>query len=315
MSQPIHLIGGCGSSGTTLLAYLLDGMHDLRSGPESGLFHHRILYNAQSFPTALQNCLEDRAPTRNIVVNRLQVPLVPRVFFMDREFYGLANPDSEQELRSNGLELGTFLDFIQHRMAVTQSIQEPFTWIDQTPKNCIAAREFLMSRPQACFIHLIRDGRDVMLSLARRWAREAPGHPAGTYLGAAAARWTYDVTQAKRAASLPGYLEIRYEDLVQSPLTTLNRILDHLGRPPTTKEAIELHKSPSAAAAGERFHGGRKQSWGAQPGQAIQTTGVGRWRREMNPAIVDKLIDFQFTIPGDERAYHFGQVLESTHYD
>ena len=314
MSNQIHLIGGCGSSGTTLLAYLLDGTHDLRSGPESGLFHHRILYTSDSFSTALKTCLADQAPTRNLVVNRLQVPLIPRIFFMDRGFYGLAQSDSEHQLQANGHDLEHFLDFIQKQMATTQSIQEPFAWVDQTPKNCIAAREFLTWKPNAHFIHLIRDGRDVMLSLARRWAQEAPGHPAGTYLGAAAARWTYDVTQARRATSLPGYLEIRYEDLVQRPLQTLNRILEHLGRPPTTANAIEHHQSPSATSAGERFHGGRKQSWGAQPGQRIQATGVGRWQREMNPAIVDKLLNFQFTVPGDERNYHFGEVLESTNY-
>ena len=134
-------------------------------------------------------------------------PIDTACFFMDREFYGLAQPDSEHHLRANGHELEHFLDYIQKRMAKTQSIQEPFAWVDQTPKNCIAAREFLTWRPNAHFIHLIRDGRDVMLSLARRWAQEAPGHPAGTYLGAAAARWTYDVTQASTSdfpARLPG---------------------------------------------------------------------------------------------------------------
>ena len=314
MTAEVHLIGGCGSSGSTLLAWLMDGMHDLRSGPESGLFHHRALYTELDFPAALTTCLEHRAWTRSLVVNQLKVPLVPRVFFMDREFHGLAQPESPRQLMEAGQSMDALVDFVLARFAEQHSVHTPFAWIDQTPKNCVAALEFLQWRPHARFIHLIRDGRDVMLSLARRWAREAPGHPPSTYLGAACARWTFDVAQARRAAEHPGYLEVTYEDLVHHPLKTLNQIFAHLDRPAITQARLDAHRSPSAEAAGERFHGGRKQTWTAQPGQAIQTTGVGRWKTQLPAPLLAQLRGLVFDVPDDERRYCFGDQLEACGY-
>jgi hypothetical protein len=314
LTKEVHLIGGCGSSGSTLLAWLLDGSHDLRSGPETGLFHHRELYTATDFPAALRGCLEDEAWTRSLVVNRLKVPLVPRVFFMDREFHGLGEPDSPRRILEAGQSMDALVNFVLTQFAQKHAIDSPVAWVDQTPKNCVAALEFLQWRPQARFIHLLRDGRDVMLSLARRWAREAPGHPPSTYLGAACARWTFDVVQARRASDQPGYLEVTYEDLVHHPLRTLNRILEHLKRPAISQSLLDQHQSPSAAAAGERFHGGRKQTWGAQPGQAIQTTGVGRWKKQLPGPLLDKLSPLVFDVPGDDHRYCFGEQLQACGY-
>jgi hypothetical protein len=314
MTAEIHLIGGCGSSGSTLLAWLLDGLHDLRSGPETGLFHHRELYTSEDFPLSLGACLDDRAQTLSLGVNQLKVPLIPRVFFMDRDFHGLAQPDSEKRMQEAGTSLDAFLDFVLSQTTRTQGMAEPMAWVDQTPKNCIAAREFLEWRESARFIHLLRDGRDVMLSLARRWAQEAPGHPGATYLGAAAARWTFDIAQARRAVDLPGYLEVRYEDLVEAPLFTLNRILAHLGRRPIDEPTLENHQSPSALASGERFQGGAKDSWSASPGQEISTRGVGRWKRHLQPTVVERLMNFSFQLPEHTQRYCFGEQLEICGY-
>ena len=134
------------------------------------LFHHRILYNAQSFPNPSTELPgrpgPNTQPRQSFTSSTGPVPLLWTVSSMDWP------PDSEQELRSNGLELGTFLDFIQHRMAVTQSIQEPFTWIDQTPKTA-SLHEYSHVETPGLF-HSRSETADVMLSLARRWREKHP---------------------------------------------------------------------------------------------------------------------------------------------
>ena len=314
----LHLIGGCGSSGTTLLAHILHGLRDIRTGPEMGLFHHRSLYEAEGFRQNLYRLLAGQGARVGMAVDKLDLPLVPSVFFMDREYYGVHGIDDEYAMFEAAQDLPSLLRWVKGRMALQQGIQEPFVWLDQTPKNAIAAKEFLDNFPGSTFIHLVRDGRDVMLSLARRYAQEAPGHSESTYLTVGMARWAYDTTQALRARHLPGYMEVRYEDLVSNPLRSVNAILARFGRAPVQQGDLDaaVARSPSAA-----FTGGAKPTWGMHPGQAISSRSVGRWRTALSAGFVEKVKAFHYTLAVDlpngestPTVYHFGQQLQRLGY-
>lgn len=83
--------------------------------------------------------------------------------------------------------------------------------------------------PEARFIHMIRDGRDLALALP---AEISPEDAAG--------RWIWTIAQARRQAqNLPHYREIRYEDLLAAPGKVLDEICDFL----------ELAREPGPAAA------------------------------------------------------------------
>ncbi len=314
MNAPLdfHLVGGCGSSGTTLLAYLLDGLHDLRSGPELGACHHRALFRPEGFTRTLHALLTNRVEPTGLPVGELFVPLVPQVFLMDREFYGMPELDDAVAMLEACLEPRALFRWIKARLASKQGIHEPFGFVDQTPKNCVGAKAFLETFPECRFVHLLRDGRDVSLSLARRWSREAPGHDPGIYLMAGAVRWCWDVSRALEAKDHPGYMELRYEDLVGQPLDSINRVLVHLGREPVDHAGLFDKRSPSAEAGKERFFGGVKPSWTQQPDQGISTASVGRWR-QLPPAALDSLLELRFEL-GDER-YHMGSLLAEQGYD
>lgn len=135
--------------------------------------------------------------------------------------------------------------------------------------------------PAARFIHLVRDGRDVALSLAD-WGRlkNRPKGPARMYrlwdenpLAVSALWWEYKVAQGRNDASSlrpDSYTEMRYEDLVASPDTELERLTDFLGLP--YSEAMV------------RFHVGKTRN---QPGLSAKsawlpaTQGIRDWRRSM----------------------------------
>jgi Sulfotransferase family len=91
---------------------------------------------------------------------------------------------------------------------------------DKTPVYIMDVPMLAAIFAEARFLHLVRDGRDVALSL-----RDAPWGP-NTVLDAAIS-WSYWVRECREAGFGLGrqrYCEIRYEDLVQDPEGTLRRL-------------------------------------------------------------------------------------------
>ena len=81
--------------------------------------------------------------------------------------------------------------------------------------------------PEARFVHLIRDGRDVALS-----QRERVIDDEDVTMAAMAERWQRRIAAAREGAAevKPGvYLEVRYEDLVGDTETTLREICEFIG--------------------------------------------------------------------------------------
>lgn len=97
-------------------------------------------------------------------------------------------------------------------------------WGDKTPIYIESMRTIARGLPEAHFIHLIRDGRDVAVSLLRlEWGGDA---------GRRAKMWKERIERGReQARKLEWYLEIRYEDLVGDPEPTLRRVLDFIDLP------------------------------------------------------------------------------------
>jgi hypothetical protein len=92
-------------------------------------------------------------------------------------------------------------------------------WGDKTPPYSLFLREVESILPEAHFIHLIRDGRDVALSVRKLWF--APGRDIETI----ARDWCSRIQTARAAGKeCRSYLEIRYEDLVRNPIEQLKKI-------------------------------------------------------------------------------------------
>jgi len=72
-------------------------------------------------------------------------------------------------------------------------------------------------------LHIIRDGRDVVLSVRGLWFRP------GDSVEACAADWTARLARTRALGSrVPHYLEVRYEQLVTFPQETLESICGFL---------------------------------------------------------------------------------------
>jgi hypothetical protein len=95
---------------------------------------------------------------------------------------------------------------------------------DKTPSYGLhlAAIEELL--PEAHFVHIIRDGRDVAVSVRPLWFSPGPSFED------AARDWADRIRRTRsEAARCRKYLEVRYEDLVLAPEAVLRRVCDFLG--------------------------------------------------------------------------------------
>jgi hypothetical protein len=96
-------------------------------------------------------------------------------------------------------------------------------WGDKTPTYGTEIGRIASLLPEARFIHLIRDGRDVMLSVRGLWFRP------GDTVEACAEDWMTRLARTRElGAQVPYYLEIRYEALVAHAEKTLREVCGFL---------------------------------------------------------------------------------------
>jgi hypothetical protein len=138
--------------------------------------------------------------------------------------------------------------------------------------------------PEAKFVHLMRDGRDVFLSM-KNWKRvdRSVGRFAAWRrdpVSTSAYWWKWDLERGREAASLLGpdlYHELRYEGLVSEPTEELAKLCAFLGLP--------YHEAMLG------FHEGRTKT---KPGLDAKrawlpiTQGLRDWRTEMSATDVER---------------------------
>lgn len=95
-------------------------------------------------------------------------------------------------------------------------------WAEKTPMHVLHIERLAGAFEGSTFIHMIRDGRDCAASNHRRWRQ----HPAGTMF-----RWKHAVSEGRRQGRAVGdrYLELRYEELTDSPTDYLKAACDFIG--------------------------------------------------------------------------------------
>jgi hypothetical protein len=146
--------------------------------------------------------------------------------------------------RRSGLEIGELSDrllrecknggdFIRIVMDEITQNQKAERWAVYDPDNVLHIPRIKADIPDALFVHIVRDGRDIALSLKKMggftpfpWRRSARG------LSETALYWEWMVRKGRHyGKQIPAdYFELRYEDLVGDPrrtLAALGQFLDH----------------------------------------------------------------------------------------
>ena len=272
-SEPAPFVVGVGRSGTTLLRMMLDSHPQLAIPPET----HFLL----EFIQASGRLRFSPAVAQRTIVED------PHRRWND---FGL-DPDDLRE-RLDAIEDFNTADALRAFYRLYAERHAKTRWGDKTPDYVRKMKKIRNTLPEARFLHVIRDGRDAGLSQNARLAKRGKDPVPPTEM---ARRWRKRVVKSRaNAAELGGYLEVRYEDLIDDTEAVLRRVC----------EAIELDYDPVMLDYHERAEERLQEMAGALPqrkGRPEREAGervaahamttrppdadrVAVWRREMSEA-------------------------------
>lgn len=120
------------------------------------------------------------------------------------------------------INIKLFVDFI-----FSSPLQKKQRYIDQTPWYALIIKFVHALFPDAIFIHMIRDGREVVNSLEKSYSNGFIW--AGKDLKERATIWVKSISSAQHyvgSRSDISYKEFRYDDLWNDPLSTIKAIAD-----------------------------------------------------------------------------------------
>jgi hypothetical protein len=166
---------------------------------------------------------------------------------------------------------GDFLRIVMREVARKQGVGR---WADATPEHLLYMEEVKRQIPDALFIHIIRDGRDVALSYSKQgWSHPLPWDR-DEHLGFAGLYWEWTLRKAREQGRRLGadYQEVRFEELIANPRETLSRlgafIAHDLDYDRIQRAGIGSVSQPNSSFAGES--GGNFNP-------------VARWKTKMSP--------------------------------
>ena len=191
---------------------------------------------------------------------------------------------------------GDFIRIVMENVARAQSAPR---WAVYDPDAVLHLPTIKADIPEALFVHIIRDGRDIALSLkAMDGFRPFPWDRRSRGLVATALYWAWMVDKGRwHGQRIPGdYFEVRYEELVAEPrrtLANLSQFLDH---------DLDYGRIQQAAL------GRLSESNSSFRGETDEANPVNRWREKLSrqqvatleSAIGDSLQEFGYELTTSE---------------
>ena len=253
---PPFFLVSAGRSGTTLLRAILSQNEQVCIPPESGALG-RIISQFKS---------GNRRLPWTTVVNLFCAEMAVSREFCDWEI-------SLAEFRKKAFELTAAQRSLAHlidlyfRQFQLQHAPGTSRWGDKTPHNVLWMRELDAVFPEGQYIHIVRDGRDVVASyLKLGWVSN---------LEEACDWWSRRVRAAldySRRNQPRKFIEIRYEDLVREPGRVTEKLCGFL-QIAYDASMLDTHE------ATDRFRGDRaRPELHPRLQQPINANAVGRWK-------------------------------------
>jgi hypothetical protein len=283
---PAPFIVGAGRSGTTLLRLMLDAHPDVAIPSETNFL-----------PSVARRCARSEDPWAAFAAN-----VTSRTRWPD--FHVNADALRERVAHIRPFDLG---DALRAFYALYAERFGKSRWGDKTPRYAGHLTAVARVLPEAHFLHVIRDGRDVALSHRDLWF--------GPRSAGEAAHWWKATIEATRTQALEVgfYREVRYEDLVLDTERTLRAVCEFidlawdgamLGYHRRAAERVgELTADVPAPNGSGVVSAQRRREIFAMTARPPDPSRIGRWRTEMSAAEVRQF---------DAAA---GEMLESLGYE
>jgi hypothetical protein len=255
-NAPFFIVGS-ERSGTTLLMAIL-GQHSRLAVPEVAWYYPR-------FRPYLHTYGDLREP------ERFRTLLAEMIFGLKTPFFGLdLNPSTIVAELAGRARAPTFAEAYAAILGLyAEKVGKP-RWGEKTPHNLFYVEEILQDFPDARFVNLVRDGRDVAVDQLR----SAFG-PRNVYTAALIWRRTQEVA-ARLRAKLPreSWLDVKYEDLAARPEPVVREVLRFL-REEWEPGVLDFHRGDIAQR--------RARTRDHRPlGQPVSTEHVGLYRTQLS---------------------------------
>lgn len=252
------IIVGAPRSGTTLLRYMISSHPDVFIPPESNFIPH-LFAAAPGSPMP-----------RRKAIRAIETILEYKVFFRDWK-EPLPDPtefvDTLSDLRPATILSGLYGEYARQHDASR--------WGDKSPIYTSHIDAISRILPQAQFIHIIRDGRDVCLSMLKSYQGARFFYVDLCY---AARSWKRRVQDARRTGlslSEKKYLEVRYEQLLADPGGVLTEVCAFIGER-FTEEMLHPERVASTMYHSKGIHGTTRSAPAPQNAQ--------KWKNQMSEA-------------------------------
>ena len=292
--RPAPFVVGMNRSGTTLLRMMLDAHPQLTIPPETHFVPDlvKVAREEAATPEALLKVIVAQREWGDFGLTEDEL--------LDR-FRAIGSPDAGDAIR-------TFFE------AYAERVRKP-RWGDKTPRYVTRMRLIADALPEAHFVHVIRDGRDVALSVRDRTVKDYT-------VERVAQRWKEKVSKARRDAPLlKHYMELRYEDLVLDPEGSLRKISEFVDLPyddamlryheKAERRLQEMARELPEQGGKTRLSVERRMATHARTTEPPDPERVTRWRKEMS---ADDRAAFE-SVAGDllaELGYEVGTAPPTT---
>jgi Sulfotransferase family len=266
--EPAPFIVGVTRSGTTLLRLMLDSHPELTIPPETHFIPKVIRHASRDNPNL-------RKVFKSFTKNRRWDDFEMDADQLRRRLARLDPLDSTSAVRC-------FYDLYAKEKGKPR-------WGDKTPGYQVRMMRISKALPEARFIHVIRDGRDVVLS---QWSKSERPTP----VEEAAKRWQQRVKRARQLSTkIPDkYIEVRYETLVDDPEAQLRRVCEFvsldfdpvmLRHHEGAEERLgEIAKALPAKGGARELDAETRMEAHEMAAQPLSDERVEAWRNEMDPA-------------------------------
>lgn len=252
--HPVFIVG-MPRSGTTLLSSLLDAHSDLVIAPETHYFTRCWTGDP----------IRNHADAERMLDRLGQQPGVQDMGFSDEEKKRIRE-------RVHSLEAPTHGDILRVLVETYAAGSGALGWGEKTPDHLRFVPEIAGQFPDAVFISIIRDPRDVCLSLRSvPWNRDTLPEQAWTWRRYAARIDRYEEEYDNR------FYRLRYEDLITNPEGELREVCTFLELP-FQASMLEIQEQEEQPFNADR------EPWKQKSGRAIDASNREKWRTQMPEA-------------------------------
>lgn len=262
--KPVFIISS-GRSGTTLLRSMLVASGQISIPPETQNIHTLAVkflsYTGLKWENLSRLMIADFESHHNYFMWETNLaPLYQKVI----------------DLPAENRSLATIIDQV-YMFYAAEKFPDAKIWGDQSPIYTFQLPTLLKVFPHARFIHMLRDGRDVISSMVTR-------HGEG-YLTEAIHRWkkSIEITEKfQKQMPTERYLEVRYEHLVEQSEQTLQNISDFIGIE-FTPNMLEYWHLPSTVES-------KHKSFHQNLAKPVFSSSVGKWRERLSQEQIDIML-------------------------